>query len=219
MWPVASLLAMTLSATPAADRVLVCRARVVGDPALARGEAVAEAVRELGARSLDYGVPCESGGEAARAARRAGLTHAVVANAEGRTDGSVYELTVVDLDGRTLAVRRLALPPGAAVARPVAAGLAALVDELPRPAAERARRRASIGVAGGGLALIAGGIALGFAARAEAERANAASAPLEYLEGRRAWQRTRGWSAAALGLGGAVLTAGIVWRVRLPGAE
>jgi hypothetical protein len=219
MGPVAPLLAMMIAATSPSDRVLVCRASLAGDPALARGEAVAEGVRELGARALDYGVPCESVGEAARAARRAGLLHAIVASAEGRTDGSTFELTVVDLEGRALAVRRLTLPPGADVARPVGAGLAALVDGLPRPLAERARRRASVGVAGGGIALIAGGIALAFSARAEAERANAAATPLEYLDGRRAWQRARGWSAAALGVGGAALGAGIVWRFRLPGEE
>ena len=219
MWPVAPLLAVTLSALPAADRVLICRALVSGDPALARGEAIAEGVRELGARALDYGVPCESTGEAARAARRAGLAHAVIASAEGRTEGSIFELEVVDADGRSLAVRRLTFPPGADVLRPVAAGLEALADALPRPAAERVRRRTSLGVAGGGLALLAGGIVLAAAARADAERANAASTPREYLEGRRAWERTRGWSAAALGVGGAALTAGIVWRIRLPGEE
>jgi hypothetical protein len=219
MWPVAPLLAMTLSAAPGADRVLVCRALVSGDPALARGEAIAEGARELGARALDYGVPCESSGEAARAARRAGLSHAVIASAEGRTDGSTFELRVVDAEGRSLAIRRLTFPPGAEVARPIAASLAALADALPRPVAERARRRASMGVAGGGVALLAGGIALAVAARADADRANAASTPLEYLEGRRAWERTRGWSAAALGVGGAALAAGIVWRFRLPGEE
>src|SRR5512145_2376680 len=123
MWLIAPLLAMTLSSAPAGDRVLVFRALVSGDPALARGEAIAEGVRELGGRALDYGVPCESSGEAARAARRAGLAHAVIASAEGRTEGSTFELTVVDAEGRSLAVRRLTFPPGAEVARPVAASL------------------------------------------------------------------------------------------------
>jgi hypothetical protein len=217
MWAAASLLAMTLATSPASDRVLVCRARIAGDPALARSDALAEAARELGDRVLDYGVPCETTGEAARAARRAGLRNAVTASAEGRTEGSLFELTVVDADERVVAVRRLAVPPGGDAVRPVAAGLAALADGLPRPEAERVQRRASMGLAGGGLALIASGVALSFVARADADRANGAATPLAYLEARQAWRRSRGWSGAALGVGGAALAAGIVWRFALPG--
>jgi hypothetical protein len=219
MWAAMSLLAVTLAATPAAERVLACRARVGGDPALARGEAVAEAVRELGDRALDYGVPCETTGEAARAARRAGLRHAVTATAEGRTEGSLFELSVLDSDEHVIAVRRLAVPPGGEAVRPVAAGLAALVDDLPRPEAERARRRASVALAGGGLAMLAGGAALALVARADSDRANTATTPLEYLAARSDWRRSRGWSGAALGLGGAALTAGFVWRFQLPGEQ
>ena len=217
MWAAVALLAVTLASTPAADRVLVCRARVGGDPALARGDALAEAVHELGDRVLDYGVPCETTGEAARAARRARLRRAVTVSAEGRTEGSFFELTVVDVEDRAIAVRRLTVPPGGDVVRPVAAGLAALADPLPQPEAERARRRASAGLSGGGVALLAGGVALSFVARADADRANAASTPLEYLNARSAWQRSRGWSGVALGVGGAALAAGLVWRFQLPG--
>jgi len=217
MWAAAPLLAVTLAATPAAERVLVCRARVGGDPALARADAVVEAVRELGDRALDYGVACETTGEAARAARRAGLRHAVTATVEGRTEGSLFELSVLDAEERVIAIRRLAVPPGGDAVRPVAAGLAALVDDLPRPEAERTRRRASVGLAAGGLAMLAGGAALALVARADADRANAATTPLEYLGARSEWRRSRGWSGAALGLGGAALMAGIVWRLQLPG--
>src|SRR5512133_4060789 len=100
MWHALPLLTLTLAAAPASDRVLVCRARVEGDAALARGDAIAEATRGAGDLALDYGIPCESPAEAARAARRAGLAHAVVAVADGRTDGSHFELAVVTQEER-----------------------------------------------------------------------------------------------------------------------
>jgi hypothetical protein len=141
----------------------------------------------------------------------------VTATVEGRTEGSLFELSVLDAEERVIAIRRLAVPPGGDAVRPVAAGLAALVDDLPRPEAERTRRRASVGLAAGGLAMLAGGAALALVARADADRANAATTPLEYLGARSEWRRSRGWSGAALGLGGAALMAGIVWRLQLPG--
>lgn len=215
----AALVAVALAAGPAGDRALACRARVLGDPALARSEAVAEAVRERAGWVLDYGVPCESAGEAARAARRAGLSHAVLVTAEGRTEGSLYELTLVAADERVVAVRRLSIPPGGDNLRPVAAGLEALVGELRRPAALRFRRRAALGIAGGGVALIAAGTVLAAVARSEADRANAASTPSAYLASRHDWEVSRGLSGAALGIGGAALAAGLAWRVGLAGEE
>src|SRR5574341_690255 len=158
MWPAGVvLIAATLSGAAPEGRVLVCRARVGGDPSLARGEALSDALRSLGGSVLDYGVPCESTAEAGRAARRAGLSHAIVASAEGQTDGSRFELTLVDADERVIAVRRVVVPPGAPVARLVEAGLDALAAEAPRPEGRRHRRRVAVGVAGGGIALLAGG--------------------------------------------------------------
>jgi hypothetical protein len=220
MWPAAAaLVAATLAAGPAGDRVLVCRARISGDPALARGDALAAVVREAGDRILDYGVPCESTGEAARAARRAGLGHAVVVGAEGRTDGSLFELTVVDAEARVVSVRRLAVPPGDEVARPLESSLDAVVSELRRPETRRSQRRAAIGIAGGGAALLAAGAVLAGVARGEADRANGAATPGDYLGAKGAWERSRTLSGVALGLGGAVLAAGIVWRIDLQGED
>lgn len=216
MWlALAALAAFTLTAPPPGDRVLVCRPAISGDPALARGEVIAEAVRERGDRILDYGVPCESSGEAARAARRAGLPHAILATAEGRTEGSVYQLTVVDAEERVIEVRRLAVPPGSGAVRPVGASLDALVAELHRPQTLRGRRKVALGIAGGGLALVAGGLALASVARDDAARANGAATPEDYLGSRRAWERARGWSAAAFAVGGAAIGAGLAWRLAL----
>lgn len=215
MWAaVAALVAVTLASAPG-DRVLVCRPRIAGDPALARGEAIAEALRDRPERILDYGVPCESSGEAARAARRAGLSHAILATAEGRTEGSLYELTVVGVDERVVQVRRLAVAPGDEVVGPVGASLDALVGELHRPQTLRARRRAALGVAAGGVALISAGVALASVARDDAARANGAATPEDYLGARHAWEVNRGLSGAVLGIGGAVLAAGLAWRLEL----
>lgn len=215
----AALVAATLAASQAGDRILVCRALTSGDPALARGEAVAAASREAGERILDYGVPCESTGEAARAARRAGLGHAILVTAEGRTEGSLFELTVVDAEGRVVAVRRLALPPGTEASGALASSLDALASELRRPETRRVQRRAAIGIAGGGAALLAAGAVLAGVARADADRANAATTPEDYVGAKGSWERSRTLSGVALGLGSAVLAAGIVWRVDLQGEE
>lgn len=220
MWPAAAaLVAMTLSGAPAGDRVLLCRPRVAGDPALARGDAVVEAGRARTDRLLDYGVTCESTGEAARAAKRAGLTHAILVSAEGRTDGSTFELTVVDAMDRVIEVRRLAVEPGADAAGPVGSGLDGLVAELRRPETRRLQRRTALGVAGGGVALLAAGVGLAAAARGAADRANGATTPEAYLGARQSWERSRALSGAALGLGGAALAAGLVWRFDLMGGD
>lgn len=215
---VGPLVALLLHANPAADRVLVCRPLVAGDPALARGETAVEAMRELGGRVLDYGIACESTAEAVRAARRAGLSHAITVAAEGRAAESRFEL-VIAAEDRVLAVRRLSVPPGGDALRPIAAGLAALLDEVPRPGAGVARRRAAVGLAGGGLAVVAAGAVLAVLARGEAGRANGAATPDEYLDARSAWERARGWSGAAFAVGGAALAAGIAWRIQLEGGD
>jgi hypothetical protein len=219
MWPAAAALVAVTLAIPPGERVLACRARIAGDPSLARGEALTEAVRDLSDRLLDYGIPCEATAEAARAARRAGLSHAIFTTLEGRTDGSVVELTVVDADERVRAIRRLTIAPGAEIVRPISASLDGLVAEIPRPGARRVRRRAAVGVAGGGVALVGAGAVLAALARGEADRANAATTPGEYTGARQSWERARGWSGAALGIGAAALAAGVIWRLDLQGED
>lgn len=216
MWPAAAALVVATSlSAPVGERVLVCRPTITGDPALARGDALIEAVRERADQLLDYGVPCETSGEAARAAGRAGLTHAVLATVDGRTEGSVYALTVVDAEERLVEVRRLEVAPGAQAARPLSSQLGALVAELRRPQTRAFQRKAALGIAGGGLALFAAGIVLAAVAHDDAARANAASTPEDYLGARRSWERDRVLSGLSLGLGAAALAGGIYWRVDL----
>src|SRR5512133_3731284 len=97
------VLALASAAGPA--RVLLCRPKVAGDAGLARADAVAAAAKESG-RFLDYGVACEDGPEAARAARRSGLAYAVSASAEGRSEGSRYLLVLSDAEGEAERARR-----------------------------------------------------------------------------------------------------------------
>jgi len=101
----ALLVSLVLSAGP--ERVLLCRPTVQGDAALARAEAVAAAVQPLADLYLDYGVPCESLGEAARAAGRAGLGHGVLTSAEGREDGAHYLLVLTTVEAEELGRRAL----------------------------------------------------------------------------------------------------------------
>ena len=88
-------LVLALVSAAGSDRVLLCRPKVAGDAALARGDAVLDAAKGSG-RFLDYGVPCDDAAESARAARRVGLGSAVSATAEGRLDGSRYLLVLAD---------------------------------------------------------------------------------------------------------------------------
>jgi hypothetical protein len=205
-------LALALSASASGDRLLLCRPKVTGDAALARGEALVEAARK-DERFLDYGVVCEDAAESARAARRLGLAHAVSATAEGRADASRYHLVLADAatEGRR-AERALEVAPGGDAVRPLRAALSQLVETLPPKPGPRASRIAAWSLVGAGAAaVIAGGIVAG-QARDAADRANAASSLGAHLEARKDWEKKRTTSGVLLGAGGAALAAGLTWR-------
>lgn len=206
-------MALALAAGGGEERLLLCRPRILGDPALARGEAVVQAGQAFGARFLDYGVPCEDPAEAARAARRAGLGHAVSATAEGRTEGSRYVLTLAAAaDEAELSRRTVDVLPGAEARGPLQEALAHLVSEVPRPATPRPARVAPWVLVGAGAAALAVGAVLAASASDAADRANAAASPPEYTAAREEWESKRTWSAVALGAGGAAVAAGLTWR-------
>ncbi len=195
------------------ERLLLCRPAVAGDPALARVEAVAEAARAVPGRFLDYGVPCDGVPEGARAARRAGLAHAVTATAEGRSDASRFVLTLTDAD--TAAVRgerTLEVPSGRDAVRPLRTALEQLLGTLPPPPGPRPAHVAAWSVAGVGAAALVAGVALAVSAGNAADRADAAQDPAAYTRARAEWRDRRRWSAVALGAGGAALAAGLTWR-------
>jgi hypothetical protein len=66
---------------------------------------------------------------------------------------------------------------------------------------------------------VGAGAVLAALARGEADRANAATTPGEYTGARQSWERARGWSGAALGIGAAALAAGVIWRFDLQGED
>jgi hypothetical protein len=205
-------LALALTASAAGDRVLLCRPKIAGDLVLARGDAVADAGRRMGSRFLDYGIACEDLAEGARAARRAGLEHAVVATADGRVEASRYVLVLADAGSeRERARRSLEVPPGADATGPLRAALAELAATIPREG-PRPGRVAAWTLAGAGAAALVAGTVVTFAARDAAERANAADDPGAYLRARKEWREKRTVAGGLLAGGGAALAAGLAWR-------
>jgi hypothetical protein len=191
------------------DRVLLCRPKVTGDAALARGEAILEAARRTG-RFLDYGVVCDDAAEGARAARRVGLGHAVSATAEGRVDGSRYLLVLSDAAGEAERARRaLEVAPGADAASPLRAALGELLRALPAAPSRRVGPWATVGA---GVASLAAGVAFAVKARASADDADAAANPAGYTRARAEWRSQRTASAVLLGAGALAVAGGLTWR-------
>lgn len=206
-------LALALAAGASGERTLLCRPRVAGDAAQARAEAVSLAGQRMSSRFLDYGVACEDAGEAARAARRAGLGHAVASLAEGRAEGTRYELVLADSATEAVRARRsLEVAPGADAVSRLRVELNALLQSLPPRPGPRPAHVAAWSVAGAGVVALAAGVVLAVQARDAADRAGAASDPAVYTRAREDWERKRGRSAVALGLGGAAVAAGLTWR-------
>jgi len=205
-------LVLTLAASAGGDRLLLCRPKIAGDPALARGDAVPEAGRRLG-RFLDYGTVCEDAGEGARAARRMGLPHAVSSTAEGRVDGSRYVLVLSDAGSATpRAERTVDVAPGVEAVRPLREALSRLASELPPPPGPRASRVAAWTIAGAGAVAVVAGVVFARQASDAADRANGTGDRAEYARASNEWEDRRTKAAVALGAGGAALAAGLTWR-------
>jgi hypothetical protein len=203
---------IALAASASGDRLLLCRPKVTGDPALARGEAIAEAGRGDG-RFLDYGAVCEDAAESARAAKRMGLSHAVSSVADGRADSSRFVLVLADSQtGTAGAERSVEVAPGADAARPLRAALSQLLESLPPRPGPSASRVAAWSLVGAGAAALVAGTVVAAQARDAAARANAAPDLGAQVQARDEWQRKRTASGVLLGAGGAALAAGLTWR-------
>lgn len=212
MSTVAAILLLASGAGPGPDRLLLCRPLVRGEPGLARADALPAAARGHGSRFLDYGVPCDGAGEAVRAARRAGLSLAVSSVAEGRTEGSRFELTLSADGALAVARRTVEVAPGADAVPPLRRSLGELLEAV--PGQPQARPGPWIAM-GAGAALLAAGTAFALAARSSAgarDRAGAAGDVRAYVSRDASWRRWRAASGTALGLGGAALGAGLAWR-------
>lgn len=203
---------LALASAGGPERVLLCRAKVSGDPGLARGEALVEAAKPTG-RFLDYGVPCEDGPEGARAARRVGLGHAVSATAEGRGDGSRYVLVLSEAATEAERSRRaLEVAPGRDAAVPLRAVLNELLLALPPAPGPRHPHLAAWITTGGGAVALAAGTVVAFAARSSADAANGARDPATYTRERTAWRTRRTTSGVLLGAGALAVAGGLTWR-------
>ena len=209
--PLTTALLVSLAVGAAGDRLLLCRPALAGDPALARPEALLEAGRALGRDALDYGVPCESTAEAARAAARAGLTRAVSSRAAGAPDGSHYTLVLTTSGEEELARRSLQVPTGVDPVPPLTEALLGLRREggLERPAWVRPTAWTLLV---GGAAALAAGVVVGLQARDDARQADAATTPEAWQAAYDAWHGHRTTSAVALGLGAAAVIGGAaIW--------
>ncbi len=205
-------LALAVASSAGGDRILLCRPKVTGDPALARGDAVVEAARKS-QRFLDYGVVCDDVAESARAARRMGLVHAISATAEGRLDGSRYVLVLADASTEgERAQQTLDVAPGADAVAPLRSAMSRLLDALPPKPGPKPAHVAAWGVAGAGAAALVAGTVFALQARDAADRANGAADPAAYTSAKREWKGKRTASGVLIGAGGAALAAGLTWR-------
>jgi hypothetical protein len=209
--PLTTALLVSLALGAAGDRLLLCRPTLAGDAALARPDAVKEAGRALGKEVLDYGVPCESAAEAARAAGRAGLERAVWSVAAGATEGSRYTLVLTTAGEEELARRWIQVPTGTDPVAPLSEALRGLqrVGTTARPGWVRP---AAWTLWVGGAISVAAGVVLGLQARDQAHKADAATNPQDWVTAYDSWNSHRTKSAVALGVGAAALAGGTaIW--------
>jgi hypothetical protein len=206
-------IALALSAGANDDRLLLCRPQVAGEPALARAEAVTEAASRLKGRFLDYGAVCQDAGEGARAARRAGLAHAVVSRAEGTPEAARFQLFLADAESDALRAQRLLeVKPGQDAIRPVKGALGDLLRTLPPPPEVNRRHVAGWVTAGVGVLAVATGAYFASQASDLYRKADQATDPEAYTHYRQQAADKRRASAIALGVGGAAIATGLTLR-------
>jgi hypothetical protein len=205
--------AIALTAGSGDDRVLLCRPEVVGDPATAHAEAVAQAASKVRRKFLVYGAECKDAGEGARAARRAGLEHAVVSKAEGTADVARYELVVTDADGDAIRARRLLeIKPGTDAVPPIKGALKELLKTLPPKPGPDPQHVTAWTVAGVGAAAVVAGVVLSVQAEAAGRKADQADDPAAYTRERKQAKQKRRLSNVTLGVGAAAIAGGLTWR-------
>ena len=205
---------LALSLRAGDDRLLLCRPQVLGDKAQARAEAVPEAAAKVRGRFLDYGAECRDAGEGARAARRAGLGHAVVTQAEGKAEQTRYELVLADAEGDAIRARRvLEVKLSEDAVPPIKGALKDLLKALPPKPGPDPQHVAAWSVAGVGALAVVAGVVLANQADSASSKASRASNPATYTRERKRAQDKRNLSNLSLGVGGAVMAAGLTWRL------
>jgi len=205
------------------DRLLLCKPEVLGDPAQAHGEAVAQAAGKLPGKFLDYGAVCKDAAEGARAAGRAGLGHAVVSKAEGTPAGARFQLVLTDVPlqgedeepvepGRVRAQRSVDVKPGDDAVPPLKGALKDLLKTLPPKPGPDPQHVAAWSVAGVGAAAIVAGVVVASQADDAKRKAQQADDPASYMRQRKKFDQLKTRSNVLLGAGGAAVAAGLTWR-------
>ncbi len=195
------------------DRLLLCRPQVVGDKAQARPEAVTEAAAKVYGRFLDYGAECRDAGEGARAARRAGLAHAVVSQAQGTAEQTRYELVLADAEGDSVRARRvLDVKVSDDAVPPIKGALKDLLKTLPPKPGPDPQHVAAWSVAGAGALAVLAGVVLAGQADGASSKADHATDPGTYTRERKRAQQRRNLSNLSFAAGGAAVAAGLTWR-------
>ena len=209
----ALIVILTLGAGSGDDRVLVCRPEVSGDPARARAEAIAQAAAKIRGKFLEYGAECKDAGEGARAARRAGLDHAVVSKVEGAAEAARYEIVLADADGDAVRARRsLVVAPDADAVPPVKGALKDLLKTLPPKPGADPQHVAAWTVAGVGVAAVIAGVVLSSQAEGSRRKADRAVDPLAYTRERKRAKDQQVQANVAMGVGAAAVAGGLTWR-------
>jgi hypothetical protein len=208
------------------DRLLLCRPEVLGDPAQAHGDAVAQAAGKLPGKFLEYGAECKDPGEGARAARRAGLAHAVVSKAEGTPAGARFQLVLADVgvpaegeeegepseQGQVRAQRSLDVRPGDDAVPPLKGALKELLKTLPPKPGPDPQHVAAWAVAGVGAAAVVAGLIVGSQAEDARRKADSADDPASYTHQMEKSKELKKKSNVLLGAGGVAVAAGLTWR-------
>lgn len=219
-----ALTIMLALAGGADDRLLLCKPEVLGDPVQARGEAVAQAGGKLAGKFLDYGAVCKDAAEGARAARRAGLGHAVVSKAEGTSAGARFQLVLADAPPRNdeeeepvepaqvRAQRSVEVRLGDDAVPPLKGALKELLKTLPPKPGPDPQHVAAWTVAGVGAAAVVAGVVVGSQAEDVKRKAQRSGDPASYMHQRRKFKELKNQSSILLGAGGAAVAAGLTWR-------
>jgi hypothetical protein len=206
---------LALTASAGDERVLLCRPEVSGDPAKARGEAIAEAAAKLRGKFLEYGAECKDPGEGARAARRAGLAHALVGKADAMGEGSRYELVLSDAEAEDDGIRARRLLEVKADAEAVPAlkrELRELLRTLPPKPGPDPEHVAAWTVAGAGAAAVIAGLVISSQADEAEHQASEAKDPSAYTSKRKRAKQKRNLANMTMGVGAAAVAGGLTWR-------
>ncbi len=204
---------------PPGDAIF-CHPVVVGDPKLARADALMKAGKFYVNGGLrDRGSVCESFQEGYRAALVYRYRFVLLSSAEGKAYGSEYVLTMADAVKQTeIASRTVLIPYGADPLPQLEDAVWDLIHTIvmlawPQPAAAPKANWEPWVVVSAGIASIVVGIAFAAAADSSAHDRDRATTPAGYLNANQSMKSQRTISTVALVTGGLGVGVGLTWRL------